>query len=138
MSHFSRCSDKAPDPRAALQRPLAGAGAAQGGAGVRAGGAVGILPQLGQPRRDPGALPLGRRRQDLSQVMHVNIKLTGNRESGLRGCPQMTSAFFGVSDTPWSLVVISACHHLLALPLVLQIDAIICPNLATFFDDLLP
>ena len=28
------CSDKASDPRAALQRPLAGAGAAQGGAGV--------------------------------------------------------------------------------------------------------
>ena len=37
----------------------------------------------------------------------------------VRGCSQMTSAFFGVSDTPWCLCQLLAC------PLVLQIDDVI-------------
>ena len=38
----------------------------------------------------------------------------------VRGCSQMTSAFLGVSDTPWCLCQPLEC------PLVLQIDDVIC------------
>ena len=49
---------------------------------------------------DPGVVVGGEVPLDLELLNLSNIRHASNIYSCIRGCSQMTSAFFGVSDTP--------------------------------------